>query len=266
MLPTRHQLAQTGVMRGRYPGLSDVAYSFGPGKLTPAVKAIMIANAAVFVIMFLGGRSVHEGIIQSFGLSPQSLFESFAVWQLATYMFVHAGLSHIFFNMLTLWFVGVELERMWGTRYFAKYYAACGLGAGLTQVVLGILPFPFANQFYIPHTVGASGAIYGLLLAFALYYPTRPFLVFFVFPVQARYFVMILGGMSLLFSLGGGSGVAHTAHLGGLASGYLYLKGRRLNVISEIQYRYLKWRINRMRKKFDVYSGGRKDDYDRRVH
>jgi membrane associated rhomboid family serine protease len=248
-------------MRGRYPGLSDVADSLGPGKLTPAVKAIMIANVAVFVLTWFA-----PALVRQLGLRPADLFEQFAVWQLATYMFVHANVSHIFFNMLTLWFVGVELERMWGTNYFAKYYAACGLGAGLTQVLLGILPLPFASQFYYPSTVGASGAIYGLLMAFALYYPTRPFLVFFVFPVPARYFVMILGGLSLLFSLGGGSGIAHTAHLGGLASGYLYLKGRRLNILSEIQYRYLKWRINKMRKKFDVYSGGRKDDYDRRVH
>ena len=248
-------------MRGRYPGPSDVMYSFGPGKLTPAVKAIMIANVAVFVLTFFA-----PALVVRFGLRPADLFSQFAVWQLVSYMFVHAGLSHIFFNMLTLYFVGVELERMWGTKYFTKFYFASGIGAGLTQVLLGILPFSFADQFYYPSTVGASGAIYGLLMAFALYFPTRTFLVFFVFPVQARYFVMILGGMALLFSLGGGAGVAHTAHLGGLLSGYLYLKGKRLNVVSEIQYRYLKWRINRMRKKFDVYSGGRRDDYDRRVH
>jgi membrane associated rhomboid family serine protease len=236
-------------------------YSFGPGRLTPAVKAIMIANVAVFVLTFFA-----PALVVRLGLRPADLFGEFAVWQLVTYMFVHAGLSHIFFNMLTLYFVGVELERIWGTKYFTKFYFASGLGAGLTQVLLGILPFPFANQFYYPSTVGASGAIYGLLMAFALYFPTRTFLVFFVFPVQARYFVMILGAMALLFSLGGGAGVAHTAHLGAPPPPYLYLKGKRLNVVSEIQYRYLKWRINRMRKKFDVYSGGRRDDYDRRVH
>jgi len=239
-------------------------YSFGPGRLTPAVKAIMIANVAVFVVTYLAGIDV-----RTLGLRPEAVVERFAVWQLVAYMFVHAGPSHIFFNMLMLYFVGVELEQMWGTKYFTKYYFACGLGAGLTQVFLGILPFAFANQFYVPATVGASGAIFGLLLAYALYFPTRMFLVFFVFPIQARYFVMILGGMSLLFSLGGAGGIAHTAHLGGLISGYLYLKGprlNRLNIVSELQYRYLKWRINRMRKKFDVYSGGRRDDYDRRVH
>jgi membrane associated rhomboid family serine protease len=188
------------------------------------------------------------------------------VWQILTYMFLHGSLGHVFFNMLLLWMIGVELERMWGTRYFTKYYFTCGIGAGATQLLLGFLPGAIGSQFYVTATIGASGALYGLLLAYALYYPTRPFLVFFVFPVPARVFVMILGGISLLMALGGGGGIAHTAHLGGLATGYFYLKGKRINLLSEIQYRYLKWRINRMRKKFDVYSGGRGDDVNRRVH
>ena len=141
-----------GVMRGRYPGPSDVAYSFGPGKLTPAVKAIMIANVAVFVLTYFA-----PALIVQLGLRPADLFGQFAVWQLVTYMFVHAGVSHIFFNMLTLWFVGVELERMWGTTVFHEVLLRVGLGAGLTQVLLGILPLPFASQFYYPSTVGASG-------------------------------------------------------------------------------------------------------------
>jgi len=236
-------------------------YSFGAGKPTPAVKALLIANLAVFVLTYFA-----PALILLLGLRPADLFSKFAVWEFVSYMFVHASLSHIFFNMLTLYFVGIELERLWGTTYFTKFYFVAGLGAGLTQVILGVLPFPFASQFYYPSTVGASGAIYGLLLAYALYFPTRSFLVFFVFPVQARYFVMILGAIALLSSLGGGSGVAHTAHLGGLLTAYLYLKGKRINLVSEIQYRYLKWRINRMRRKFDVYSGGRRDDFDRRVH
>lgn len=259
-------------MRGRYPQLSEIRYAFGPGPMTPAVKAILITNVMVFLVTYFANSSPVEGnpVIRLLGLQPASLFGKFTIWQPITYMFVHGGVSHIFFNMLTLWLIGVELERLWGTTYFTKFYFVSGLGAGFTQVLLGILPFDFANQFYLPITIGASGAIYGLLLAFALYYPTRPFLVFFIFPVQARYFVMILGGLSLLFSLGGGSGVAHTAHLGGLVTGYLYLRRPRItpriNIFSEIQYRFLKWRINRMRRKFDVYSGGRRDDWDRRVH
>ena len=248
-------------MRGRYPAPSGISYSFGPGPITPAVRALLIANIAAFVLTFFA-----PSLLLTFGLRPADVFKSGAVWQGLTYMFLHGNVSHIFFNMLTLWLIGVELERMWGTTFFTKFYFACGLGAGLTQVLLGFLPDPIGSQFYYQATIGASGAIYGLLLAFALYFPTRPFLIFFIFPVQARYLVMILGGISLLFALGGGGGVAHTAHLGGLATGYFYLKGKRINLLSEIQYRYLKWRINRMRKKFDVYSGGRGDDVNRRVH
>ena len=252
-------------MRARYPNVSGMQYSFGPGGITPAVKAIIIANVSVFVLMVLTGGAPW---IELLGLRPADLFQRFFVWQPLTYMFLHGGLGHIFFNMLLLWFIGVELERMWGTVFFARFYTACGLGAGATQVLLGILPFGFANAFYGVSTIGASGAIYGLLLAYALYFPTRPFLVFLIFPVQARVFVMIMAGISLLLATGGGGGVAHTAHLGGMATAWFYLRGKgmNLNLASEIQYRYLKWKINRMRKKFDVYSGGRRDDWDRKVH
>jgi membrane associated rhomboid family serine protease len=248
-------------MRGRYPAPSGISYAFGPGPVTPAVKALLIANIAAFVVAFFWPAAQIP-----FMLQPQAVFERGQVWQILTYMFLHGSLGHVFFNMLLLWMIGVELERMWGTRYFTKYYFTCGIGAGATQLLLGFLPGAIGSQFYVTATIGASGAVYGLLLAYALYYPTRPFLVFFVFPVPARVFVMILGGISLLMALGGGGGIAHTAHLGGLATGYFYLKGKRINLLSEIQYRYLKWRINRMRKKFDVYSGGRGDDVNRRVH
>jgi membrane associated rhomboid family serine protease len=248
-------------MRGRYPAPSGISYSFGPGPLTPAIKAIMIANGLVFVLTFFLPE-----LKLTFGIRPADLFEKFAVWQLVTYMFLHGGISHILFNMLTLWMMGTELEHRWGTVFFTKFYFVCGIGAGLTQVLMGILPLGVASHFYYLSTIGASGAIFGLLLAYALYFPTRPILMFFIFPVPAKYFVMILGAIQLMLASAGGGGVAYTAHLGGIATGYLYLKGLRLNLFSEIQYRYLKWRINRTRRKFDVYSGGRRDDIDRRVH
>jgi membrane associated rhomboid family serine protease len=162
---------------------------------------------------------------------------------------------------------GVELERMWGTRYFLKFYFFCGVCAALTTVVLSFVPLAIFSSLYQSLTIGASGAIFGVLLAYALYFPHRPILVMFVFPVPARYFVMIMGGISLLAAVSASSGgVAHTTHLGGLAAGYLFLKKPRLNLKAEIQYRVVKWRINRMRRKFDVYSGGRADDINRRVH
>src|ERR1051325_654735 len=104
-------------------------------------------------------------------------------------MFVHAGMFHILFNMLTLWMFGVELERTWGSRYFAKFYGVCGVAAGVSQILVSFLPFSVFEQIYYVQTVGASGAIFGLLLAYALYFPSRQILMFFVFPVPVRYAV-----------------------------------------------------------------------------
>jgi membrane associated rhomboid family serine protease len=248
-------------MRSRYPS-STLAYSFGPGPLTPAIKAIVVANVAAFLISL-----VIPAITLIFGLRPADIFGRLHVWQPVTYMFLHAGIFHILFNMLALWMFGVELERMWGSRYFVQYYFICGVGAAMTTMLLSFVPGSFGDQLYYSLTIGASGAIYGILLAYALYFPNRPILLYFIFPIPAKYFVAIMGAISLLSSMGGpGGGIAHTTHLGGLVAGYLYLKGGRIHLLSEVKYRYLKWRINRMRRKFDVYSGGRADDINRRVH
>ena len=116
-------------------------------------------------------------------------------------------------------------------------------------------------------TIGASGAIYGLLLAFALYFPDRPILMFLLFPIPAKYFVILMGVLTFMASVGAGGGgsVAHTAHLGGLVVGYLYLRGTK-GIVAEVKYRYLRWKMARLRRKFEVHSGGRRDDWNRRVH
>jgi rhomboid family protein len=250
-------------MRSRYPSSSSFAYSFGPGPLTPAIKALVAANVAMFLLAL-----VVPAVTLRLGLRPADVVGSLALWQPVTYMFLHAGIFHILFNMLALWMFGVELERMWGSRFFLKFYFVAGVGAALTTLLLSFTPFAFANQLYYSLTIGASGAVYGILLAYARYFPHRPILLYFVFPIPAKYFVIIIGAISLLSSMGGpGGGIAHTTHLGGLVAAYLYLKGgTRTHLLAEIKYRYLKWRINRMRRKFDVYSGGRADDVDRRVH
>lgn len=249
----------------RYPSASTYAYSFGPGPLTPAVKALIIANVAVFLLDWLAARSLGFQLFSVFGLRPVAVIQGFQIWQLVTYLFLHGGLFHILFNMLALWMFGVELERTWGTRAFTKYYFITGIAAGVATLVIALTPL--GRDAYVIPTVGASGAIYGLLLAYGLYFPNRPIYMYLVFPIPAKYFVMILGAIAFMAAAeGAGSGVAHWAHVGGLVAGYLYLKRGRLNVMSEIKYRYLKWRINRMRRRFDVYSGGRADDIDRRVH
>jgi membrane associated rhomboid family serine protease len=194
------------------------------------------------------------------GLSPQAVFGQLALWQPFTYMFLHSttGIGHILFNMLALWMIGTELERTWGTRFFVKYYLITGLGAAATSLVLAV----FSDAVYYSVTVGASGAIYGLLLAFAMYFPHR-MLILLIFPVPARIAVTILGAIAFLSSIGGpGGGVAHSAHVGGLVVGYLYLKMLRGKPLDDLKYRYLRWKMGRARGKFDVYSGGRSSDDD----
>jgi len=184
-------------------------------------------------------------------------------------MFIHAGLFHILFNMLALWMFGTEFERMWGTKAFLKFYFAVGAGAGLLTVLVSLLPFAPLRQLYGSDIIGASGAVYGLLLAYGMYFPDRPIYMYFVFPIPARIFVIIMGAIAFFSSMSeGGGGVAYATHLGGLLVAYLYLKGARmrLNPWAEVKYRYIKWKINRVRKKFDVYSGGKNDEWNRRVH
>jgi membrane associated rhomboid family serine protease len=244
----------------RYAPPSAISYSFGPGPITLAVKWIIIANVLMFVI-----TAFFPQIINYLGLIPSDVFERGWIWQLATYMFLHAGVMHILLNMLGVWMFGVTLERRWGTNYFVKYYAVTGLGGGLTALLISLLPFNATAPAYASATIGASGALFGLLMAFAILYPDQPILLMLLFPIPARIFVMIFGGLALLYTIQGGRGVSDAAHLGGLVAGYLYLKNGRGGLMAEFKYRYLKWKMNRLRRKFDVYSGGR-SDWDRKVH
>ena len=246
----------------RYPSTRELADSFGPGPLPPAIRALIIANVAMFLV-----QSFVRSTTRYLGLTPAAVIENLRVWQPVTYMFLHGGVFHILFNMLTLWMFGTEFERMWGARYFLRYYFACGLAAAAATLLMALLPFDFAQVMYTVPTVGASGAIFGLLVAYGQYFPNRPIYMYLVFPIPARYFVILLGAIGLLAAQGGG--VAHAAHLGGALGGYVILKtghGGRFHPLAELKYRYFKWKIGRVKRKFDVYSGGRGDDWNRRIH
>ena len=240
------------------PRPTTIHYSFGPGPWTPAIKWLIIAN----VVMFLA-TLVYPPLVVMLGLTPQQVLERQWVWQPVTYMFLHGGPAHILFNMLGLWMFGVELERLWGTRQFLKYYAITGIGAGLTVMLVGLLPFAGTAHTYYAVTIGASGALYGVLMAFAYYFPDRPLLMFLLFPIPAKYFVAIVGAMAFLSAPN--SQVSEAAHLGGLIVGYFYLKGGSGGLTADLKYRYTKWKMNRRGRRFDVYSGGR-SDWDRHVH
>ena len=191
----------------RQPGIQ-----FGRSRITDAVKYIIIANASVFLLQQL----LNNYLIPVFGLSSQALWGKFYIWQLFTYMFLHAGFMHILLNMFILWMFGSEVERYFGFDNFLIYYALCGVGGGLVHVLL------YPNSL----TIGASGAIYGILVAFAMLFPNRPIMMFpFFLTLKAKHWVLIFVGIELLFGISGRQdGTAHFAHLGGMLVGFLYLK------------------------------------------
>ncbi len=219
------------------------------GNFPSGVKWLLISNTAVFVLSSLLRQTSFGDIFNLFALVPRAVVFHFAIWQLATYLFLHGGVWHLLFNMLTLWMFGVTLERDWGTRRFLKYYFLCGIGAGLCDVGVNMLLGNWSTS-----TIGASGAIYGILLAFGVMYPESTILFLFLFPIQAKYFVMIYGAMALLGAMNVNSGVSNVAHLGGMLFGLLYLKARLPTLDTyEVRRWYRQYKMQRAKKKFQVY-------------
>lgn len=181
-------------------------------------QALLIANVAVFLL-----QSASSGLLEYwFALWP--LGPRFQIWQVLTYGFLHGGIAHIFFNMFALYMFGSDVERLFGPRYFLIYYMVCLVSAAIFQLlVTGWIGVPG-----VP-TIGASGAVYGLLLAYGMYFPRRMvMLIFPPIPMQARTFVILFGALELVFGVTGtADGVAHFAHLGGMAGGWLVIQYRR---------------------------------------
>ena len=196
--------------------------------MPPITQALIIANAAVFLLQMVTGSS----LLASFALwplTPAAAFGlgaegEFRLWQLVTYSFLHGSLVHIFFNMFALYMFGSELERLFGARWYLTFYFVCVVTAGVTQLVVasmsGAPPYP---------TVGASGGVFGLLLAFGMYFPRRTIMLIFPpIPRPAWLFVTLYGILELYLGITGTqAGVAHFAHLGGMLGGYLMIQYRR---------------------------------------
>src|SRR4029077_946728 len=139
-------------------------YAFGPGGITPVVKGLIIANVAVFVmqvVLGLASPTTMRAVFEPFALAPRDVVQRGWLWQLVTYMFLHGGVFHILFNMLSLWMFGTDLERRWGTPFFLKFYAVTGIGSGALTVLFSLLPFAPAQHLYVSTIIGASGAIFG---------------------------------------------------------------------------------------------------------
>ena len=181
--------------------------------LPPVTQALLLANVAIFFLeRLLGG-----GLFNAFALWP--IGTGFWPWQIGTYAFLHGSFEHLFFNMLGLWMFGSELENVWGQRRYLQFYFASVFAAALTQLLVNALLGSEAP------TVGASGGLFGLLLAFAMLFPNRIILLFFVIPMKAKYLVLLFGIIELYQGAAVlNTGVAHFAHLGGMLGGLLTLR------------------------------------------
>jgi membrane associated rhomboid family serine protease len=231
----------------RYPSGRTYIY----GYLPPGVKWLLISNSAIFVVYWIGGRALQQTAITLLALIPSAVVDNFYLWQPFTYMFLHASIGHILLNMLALYFFGPPLEMDWGTRRFLKFYFYCGLAAGMCVLLTGLL---VGNRF-IP-TVGASGAILGLLVAFAVLHPNETVLLAFLIPIKAKHLAMLYAAIEVLSLWGPETGVSTIAHLGGMAFGYLYLKlpsPRVRRRLPDWRGAYRQWRLQRAKKKFQHY-------------
>jgi membrane associated rhomboid family serine protease len=194
-------------------------FSFGYG-LTPMIKNLILIMVAIFLLQKIGEIGqldfYFEYFIYYFALVPILVWKKYFLWQLGTYIFLHGGITHILFNLLALWMFGGELENYWGSKKFLGYFLFCGIGAGICTVV-------FSPYQFIP-VIGASGAIYGLLLAYGWLFPNRLIYIYFLFPIPAKYMVIIFGLIELFSSMEGtGGGISHLTHLGGLLFGLIYM-------------------------------------------
>jgi membrane associated rhomboid family serine protease len=266
-------------------GYGRRTFTMGFPPFTRAVKWLIIVNSAVYLLMLLFGALAPRAaalFTDIAALIPAAVVHGW-VWQLVSYAFLHAGLFHILFNMLTLWMFGAQLETDWGHRQFLEFYFYCVIGAALTTVGIAYLgtvsTFGFLGISPLTMTVGASGGIFGVMIAFAMLYGDQEFMMFpLPFTIKAKYLVGILVFVALAGAFQGmgpnarGESVAYFAHLGGALFGYFYIRflPRRglLFGASEsyfgVRNRYYRWKRRRAARKFEVYMSkhDRKDYFD----
>jgi len=238
-------------------------YQFDIGSyFPPGIKALCIACGAVFclqqAIKIFGGLQAWALFNDWFGLVPLAVTHGFRIWQPVTYLFLHASIWHILINLLFLAMFGAGVEHAWGTRRFVNYFFICGIGAGLVNVIVKTIIDPHGVGSAAIPTIGASGAIYGVLLAAAIVMPHARVLVFFVVTVPMRIFVIAMGAIEFFSTFGEtGDSVSHVCHLGGMLVGYLYL--RRGSFLYNIRNYFSDWKRRRLRKKFDLYVRDHQD-------
>ncbi len=221
--------------------------SFG-SPWSPVVKVLIIINTIVFVSFFLIGQRVNPqfGVTYSnlllslLSVNPSTILNDFTLWQLVTYLFVHMSFYHFLFNMLGLWWFGSDVERTVGSKRFLQYYFFTGIGAGVVSLLMNM------------QTIGASGSIYGLLLAYGILFPDRVLYLYFVIPIKAKYCVLLFGLIELVALVGTSSNINHFAHLGGIFFGLLwFLYWSKKDIFMS---RIRDYQKRQKRKKFRVIS------------
>ena len=232
--------------------------------ITPGIKLLLIANFAVFIFEALlyrfSGVSAYAELVKWFGLVPAGVIPGLRIWQPFSYLFLHdvGGIWHILMNMLMLWMFGRELELVWGRNKFLRYYFLTGVGAGLINVIVKLAPALLGqgipNSAYIP-TIGASGAIFGILVACAILFPDRRvYIIPFPVAMSMRTVVIAMTVLTFLGTFGlGADRVSHLCHLGGLLVGYVYL--RRGSFLYGLRNSVSDWQQKRNRRRFEVYMG-----------
>jgi membrane associated rhomboid family serine protease len=233
--------------------------------ITPAVKKIVLTCAGVFLVQLLIRAflppSATSWFNHWFGLVPLAAILGLRIWQPVTYIFLHsvADIWHIVINMLMLWMFGRELERAWGQRRFLNYFFLCGIGAGLITLLVNCVPLLWHRHLSDTPTIGASGAIFGILIANAILFPDRQI---FLFPlpimIPMRPFVGVMAAIEFFSTFGStGDNVSHFCHLGGMLVGWLYL--RRGSFLFRVRNEMADWRYERNRKRFEVYMKKNKE-------
>ena len=240
---------------GNYPGGGGYRMRLG-GLVTPAIRNLIIACTGVFLVqtlLELFSRAGSALMLRELGLVPYLVTHGLRLWQPVTYLFLHGGLWHLLFNMLFLWMFGCDLERSWGRQRLYNYFFLTGIGAAVVNIVVKSIIDPHGLGSGTIPTIGASGAIYGILLASAILYPDRRiWLIPFPVMIPMKIYVLGAGAIEFFSTLGStGDNVSHVTHLGGMLVGYLYL--RRGSWFFRARNGITDWKRTRARRKFEVY-------------
>ena len=191
-------------------------FSYRPSLFTDSIKLLVSVNFGIFLLQSLSGSE--RLFFDLFGLVPKQIWAQFMIWQPVTYLFFHGGIWHVLINMFVLWMFGSELERLWGKQNFLKYYFITGIGSGIITTM-------FSLHSTTP-VVGASGAVFGVLLAYGLTYPNRIVYLYGIIPIKSILFVIGIGVIAFISSFNGTTQISHITHLAGMAIGYIMLKRR----------------------------------------